>query len=245
MKKIFQYLPDAIKTVARTSRANIPWTKIGGQRRWVSETYSKFGLEERRRIFLSIARFHHINRPVPGYYFEFGCNEANTMRMAWDSFHYLFDRQYVGFDSFAGLPAITEIDKQEIWEKGKLAYDEQLFINQVISNGMPREKLITVKGFYEDTLTDELAAKFVPQKASVVYIDCDLYTSTVPILKWIPQFLQVGTVIVFDDWNCFKGDPSRGERRAWHEFSKEHSDIGFEPFVSTGEAQSFICIRVG
>ena len=52
-----------------------------------------------------------------GYYFEFGCFEANTMRLAFDCFHHLFDWHYVAFDSFEGLPEIGEIDKQAIWEK--------------------------------------------------------------------------------------------------------------------------------
>ena len=28
--------------------------------------------------FFSAARYMNINRPINGYYFEFGCNEANT-----------------------------------------------------------------------------------------------------------------------------------------------------------------------
>ena len=55
---------------------------------------------------MSTARFLNINRPVLGFYFEFGFNEANMMRMAWDHFHYLLDLVYVGFDSFEGLPEI-------------------------------------------------------------------------------------------------------------------------------------------
>ena len=65
---------------------------------------------------MSVARFLHINRPVEGYYFEFGCNEANTIRQGWNHFEHLFDFTYVGFDSFEGLPEIHKIDEQEIWE---------------------------------------------------------------------------------------------------------------------------------
>jgi O-methyltransferase len=191
---------------------------------------------------MSIARFLHINRPVPGYYFEFGCNEANTVRQAWSHFEHLFDFHYVGFDSFEGLPEIAEIDKQLIWAKGKLAFDEDEFINRATRHGIPRARLHTVKGFYDQSLSETLKARFLPTKAAVVYIDCDLYKSTVPILEWIVDFLQVGTVIVFDDWYCFHGDPQRGEQLAWKEFRDRHPELRFVEFVRTNEAASFIYV---
>lgn len=239
-KKLFNLLPESSKSILREYRAQIPWTIVARQRKWVNETYFEFGQQQRKSIFLSIARFQHINRPIPGYYFEFGCNEANTIRMAWDSFHHLFDLIYVGFDSFEGLPEITEIDRQDIWAKGKLAFSEKKFIDRVVAHGMPAQKLRTVAGFYDTSLTKELAEKLLPKKAAVIYIDCDLYASTVSVLQWIPPFLQIGTVIVFDDWNCFSADPKRGERRAWGEFLQAHANLRFERFVSTAEAQSFI-----
>lgn len=208
--------------------------------KWIKEVYTKFGNEQKKYIFLSIARFCNINRPINGYYFEFGCHEANTMRMAYDYFHYLYDWTYVAFDSFEGLPEIQEIDKQEIWKKGKLKTTEAYFIRVVRRHGIPRKKLITVKGFYDVSLTSELKSGLLPMKAAVIYIDCDLYTSTVPVLGFIKDFLQKGTIIVFDDWNCFYGDPEKGERRAFREFKDKNPGLIFEDFVQTNEAKSFI-----
>lgn len=242
---VYRALPSSAQKLARDIWEALPWTKAGKHAKWVRETYVEFGRQQRRQIFLSAARFLHINRPIEGYYFEFGCNEANTVRMAWDSFHYLFDFTYVGFDSFEGLPEITKIDEQDIWEKGKLAFAEERFINTCFSHGIPRDRLKTVRGFYDQSLTPELAQQFAPKKAAVIYIDCDLYTSTVSVLRWIPSFLQVGTIIVFDDWNCFNADPDRGERRAWREFVGANPNLRFEPFVSTAEGQGFICVSLG
>lgn len=242
LKFIYHMLPESGKAVSRNIWGKNPWTYAAKQSRWVRDVYFDFGRQERQKIFLSIARFLHINRPVDGYYFEFGCNEANTMRMAWDSFHFLFDFTYVGFDSFEGLPEITDIDKQPIWEKGKLAYAERLFIDTVLSHGIPRNRVMTIRGFYDTSLTLKLANSLLPKKAAVIYIDCDLYTSTVSVLNWIPQFLQIGTVVVFDDWNCFHADPERGERRAWREFLDAQPNLRFEPFVSTAEGQAFVFV---
>ena len=165
--------------------------------------------------------------------------------MGWDTFRHLFDWTYVAFDSFQGLPEMEELDRSSIFRPGNLATPENEFIRLIVAHGMPRNTLITVKGFYEESLTTPLRDRLLPTKAAVIYIDCDLYKSTVPVLKFIRPFLQKGTVIVFDDWNCYHGDPQFGERRAWAEFTRANSDLGFVEFVSNGEAQSFICINPG
>ena len=167
------------------------------------------------------------------------------MRLAWRHFSSLFDWNYVAFDSFEGLPEIEDIDKQEIWAKGRLATTEQDFVNMVVAEGIPNNRLRTVKGFYDQSLTMDLQQELLPAKAAVIYVDCDLYASTVPVLKFIKPFLQKGTVIVFDDWNCFCGDPNRGERLAWREFLDANSELSFEAFVGTDIAQSFVCTNSG
>jgi len=214
-------------------------------KRWVREEYTNFNINERRRIFMGIARFAHINRPIEGYYLEFGSHEANSMRMAWDCFQYLFNWDFVAFDSFEGLPDMEDYDRSTIFTKGNLATTENEFIRRVTNHGMPRDKLITVKGFYDVSLTEELRKRILKKKAAVIYIDCDLYKSTVPVLEFIVPFLQLGTVIVFDDWNCYHSQPDYGERRAWTEFLNRHQNLKFENFVSTAEAMSLVCVDAG
>jgi O-methyltransferase len=231
-----------LKQALRSLYHRLPISPQYQARLWITNEYMAFARRNQRYLFLSIARFAHINRPIEGYYFEFGCHEANTMRLAWRHFRHLFNWDFVAFDSFEGLPDIEDIDKQAIWSKGKLMTSEDDFIRKVTAAGMPRERLMTVKGFYDRSLNPELQEIFLPRKAAVVYIDCDLYRSTVPVLQFVKPFLQVGTVIVFDDWNCFHGDPDRGERRAWREFCAANPELIFVDFVSTNEAQAFICV---
>lgn len=234
-----------IKKIAWEVIRRIPFTPQYQAHLWVKTEYMEFAHQNLRYLFLSIARFAHINRPITGYYFEFGSHEGRTMRLAWKHFQHLFKWDFIAFDSFAGLPDIEDIDKQAIWEKGRLETKEEDFVRIVTQAGMPRNRLITVKGFYDQTLTLQLQQRFLPKKAAVIYVDCDLYKSTIPVLQFIKPFLQVGTVIVFDDWNCFYGDPNRGERLAWREFCEANPEFRFVKFVGTNEAQSFICIDPG
>lgn len=212
--------------------------------RWTRTCYTPFGQGERYKIFMSIARFAHINRPINGYYMEFGSHEGNTMRQAWNCFQHLFDWEYIAFDSFAGLPDMEGYDRSEIFIPGNLATGEKSFRNIVTKAGLPEDRLRTVKGFYDKSLTRKLADELSPKKAAVIYIDCDLYKSTVPVLEFVKEFLQVGTVIVFDDWNCYLAQDNHGERRAWSEFIKNNTHLKFNDFVSTAEGRSFICVRI-
>lgn len=208
---------------------------------WLNGPYDENNWGERRRVLLATARFIFLNRPIDGYYFEFGGYRATTMRLAYDSLRHVADLHYVEFDSFQGLPEISGVDVQgSNWTPGRLAMGQDEFRSRCLEFGMPPERLSTVAGFYADTLTDELARSLLPVRAAVIYVDCDLYASTVPVLEFARPFLQVGTVLIFDDWFCFFGDPGRGERRAWGEFRSRYPRLRFEPFVGGHELQSFI-----
>lgn len=246
IKSLYRLLPEKAREMLRPCIPKllpIISKKERMRLRWLRTEYTPFHKGQRNELLLSVVRFCNANRPVDGYYFEFGCYSGTTMSMAWHHSQHLFDWTYVGFDSFEGLPEIGEIDRQEIWQKGKLATGEREFVDMILATGMPNDRLKTVRGFYDQSLNESLQKEFLPTRAAVVYIDCDLYESTVPVLKFIVPFLQKGTVVVFDDWNCFHADPERGERRAWREFLAVQPDLQFEEFVRTAEARAFICVK--
>jgi len=241
---IYETMPEGVKPALRRLRALerfVPFTRARARARWIA-SYTDFQMAARDRTFRRIAYFCHVNRPMRGYYFEFGCHEANTMRQAYKHSRYLFDWTYVAFDSFEGFPEIAEIDRQEAFEPRKCATSEEAFREKVRRAGMPSDRLITVKGFYDHSLTSELRDELLPRKAAVVYVDCDLYVSTVDVLNFIVDFLQTCTIIVFGDWDCFYGDPRRGQRRAWREFRERHPDLEFEEFFAEGMAKGFIFV---
>jgi O-methyltransferase len=212
------------------------------RREWLEGPHEAFRAKTRHDLFMSMSIFCFHNQPIDGYYFEFGCHRARTMRLAWDAFHSLYDWTFVAFDSFEGLPEMDPADSMPIWKKGDLKTSETDFVNLVTQHGMPRERLKTVKGFYNESLTPALRDELLPQKAAVVYIDCDLYSSTVTALEFSKDFFKTGTILVFDDWFCFYGDPTKGERRAFAEFRERNPELAFEDYIQTNEAKGFICL---
>ena len=72
------------------------------------------------------------------------------------------------------------------------------------------------------------------KRIAMTWIDCDLYESTVPVLDFITPYLAVGTVIVFDDWRCFRNHPDFGEQRACREWLESNKQIQLAELFAYG-----------
>ncbi len=80
------------------------------------------------------------------------------------------------------------------------------------------------------------------RKACIINLDCDLYQSTKDALEISSPYIQTGTVMLMDDYNAFAADNSKGQRRAFHEFSRR-SSYDFEPWFSyMYVGQAFLCV---
>jgi len=68
----------------------------------------------------------------------------------------------------------------------------------------------------------------------VAWIDCDLYDSTVPVLEYLAPRLTVGSVVVFDDWRCYRNHPDFGEQRACREWLQRNPRLSLRELLSFG-----------
>jgi hypothetical protein len=168
---------------------------------------------------------------INGVYTEFGCHEANTFRFALNTLgKYRTPNKisrFYAFDSFEGMPEPVGIDRQRIWRKGINSTSVESF-ERTCRKDMHR--VTCVKGFFEDSLH---SFNWNPtHKIACAYIDVDYYKSTVECLRFISGKLQHGSIIAFDDWNCYYADPQRGMRKAFSEWYKEiDSEVVLEPFL--------------
>ncbi len=85
--------------------------------KWIHGPHEAFRAKARHNLFMSISIFAFHNQLLNGYYLEFGSHKARTMRLAWDTFHSLYDWTYVAFDSFEGLPEMDPSGSMPIWKK--------------------------------------------------------------------------------------------------------------------------------
>ena len=71
-----------------------------------------------------------------------------------------------------------------------------------------------VEGYFEDSLTDELAATVGP--VAFASLDADLYSSTLCVLNWLTPLLSSGSLLLFDE---FIGE-KESEKRAFEDWSQ-------------------------
>ena len=86
------------------------------------------------------------------------------------------------------------------------------------------KNIVTHKGWFDDTLP-----KFVQnynEKISFLHIDCDLYSSTKTIFKWLDNQITEGTIILFDEYFNYPFWEQH-EYKAFQEFVN-HNNIRYE-----------------
>lgn len=149
------------------------------------------------------------------------------------------------FDSFAGLPEVTDDkDAHPIWTKGNFCMPIEKFHERCRLNGIPRSAYTAVEGFYEQSLAPT-ASGARPEKIRLAYIDCDLYSSTSAVLKFLMPRLQHGMVLGFDDYYCWSAEAPSGERLALAEFFDGNSEWRLLPYVQFGWAGMSFVVESG
>ena len=120
-----------------------------------------------------------------------------------------------------------------MYEPGAYACSEVEFLKNVRRTGADMGQVITVPGLFEESLKPEHPRIAKLRKAAVVWIDCDLYGSTVCVLNVLTNYAQHGSLFIFDDYFCYRADPKVGEQRAFREW------LDMNPGFSTVELMRF------
>ena len=171
-----------------------------------------------------------------GSYYEFGLFRGYALWFAQDLTRRLSvqDFHLHGFDSFQGLPAPEGVDEGAPWTAGDYAVSREQVEGYLREFDADTSRISLHEGFFSDELFQALEGKCEFGRASLVYVDCDLYSSTVPVLRFIRERLVDGTIVLFDDYNCFGRSDDKGQRRALREFLRENPDIRAEPLRPFG-----------
>ncbi len=186
---------------------------------------------------------------ISGDYLEFGSgSNVRSFRFAlkYNRLEPYQDRLLHSFDSFEGLPEPKGIDAHEQWKQGAMAVSLEQF--QTIMAHYDAHDGVdykTTKGFYDETLDGHKPSDHGISRAAFVHIDCDLYESTRSALTYVTDILADGAILSFDDWFCFNGDPTKGEQRAFKEWSEAQKGVlDFLPYAKFGwHGMSFIVKR--
>lgn len=172
---------------------------------------------------LNIAFAFCMNNKVDGDYAEFGVYQGRTCVESYRAAqrYGFLNMKFWAFDSFAGLPEIDGKDAGGPFVEGEFACSRPNFEKNLTSQKVDLSKFNIIEGFYDQTLPNITSLK----KVAIVYIDCDLYESTVPVLEFLTDKLVHGAILIFDDWFCFDGGETKGEQLACAEWLERHQNI--------------------
>lgn len=178
---------------------------------------------ERKFFLREMAR---LTRTVPGSVAECGCYEGAS---AYFIANTLPDATVHLFDSFAGLPEPTALDRTQdsMWQKGDLTASEAT----TRANLAGFSNIAIHRGWIPEILTAVANERF-----RLVHIDVDLYEPTLASLEFLYPRLNSGGVIVFDDYgftNC------EGAYRAVQEYMEGRP----EPIIHCPTGQGIIFKR--
>lgn len=164
-----------------------------------------------------------MNNKISGNYAEFGVfNGTTTLEgFAASRVFGLDELQFYIFDSFKGLPELDNKDTEEIFFEGQFSSSLDNFMNNLKAERADISKFHIFPGYYNQTLPKLDLGEL---KFAFVFIDCDLYSSTVPVLEFIKDKLRQGSIIAFDDWYCYDS-PDKGERKAVAEWLQKNPDL--------------------
>jgi len=191
----------------------------------------------REEILERIMRLVSLYGLEDGDYLEFGVDQGKSFLAAYRMAerHGLAKMRFYAFDSFQGLPEIRGIDREvPQFKPGQYATSQEQFLLNLRSAGVDLARVSVVPGWYHEILNAETKRKLPLRSAAVIWVDCDLYESTVPVLNFITDYVVDGTIIIFDDWFCFRGSPQRGEQRAFREWLAKHPEIGATEYYKHG-----------
>jgi len=182
-----------------------------------------------------------VGAELTGDYAEFGVFKGATFQYAarcMQSVAALRPMRFLAFDSFQGLPAPTGIDAAggftSSFEEGAFANSRERFVSDVAGAGVDMSRVVTVEGWFNETLTDATAEQHDIDAIAVAWVDCDLYESTIPVLDFLAPRVVSGSVIAFDDWRCFRNLPGYGQQRACREWLERNPNLALHPFISFG-----------
>lgn len=170
--------------------------------------------EFKRAFFWAAFRVLDFNG-IDGDYAEFGSHGGMTFRLAFDQIRQRGIRRHMwAFDSFRGLPdSSSPMDYHPKWKKGFMATNVDAFHRICRRHGIPGDAYTVVQGYYEETLT-RMPDDASPSNIAFAYVDCDMYSSTRTVLKFLAPRLKHGMILAFDDYFCWSANQISGERRA-------------------------------
>jgi O-methyltransferase len=168
----------------------------------------------------AIALVRERTRAPLGDYLEFGVHHGDSLAIMHRAVTVMraHEMRLFGFDSWKGLPEEAEQEDDGVWYPGQFMSSLAIAKLHLRRAGIDWRRTTLVKGFYKETLTPDLRMRLGLIKASVIMIDCDLYSSARQALDFSAPLIRDRAVILFDDFlDAGLAERNKGEKLAFDE----------------------------
>jgi predicted O-methyltransferase YrrM len=241
LNSTIDFAPKWVKNLVETQKMRY---KVYNRRRLVP---AEALFDKYREILLLLAKRQGVSSL--GDYLEFGVYNGTSMICMYKVVQEIgLDKMRLfGFDSFEGLPETASKDDEGNWHPGQFSCDYEFTKTTLTIEGVDFDRIILTKGWFSDTLNDDLIRKHNITNASVIMIDCDMYLSAKEALRFCGPLIQKEAVILFDDWYSGNrlADRNLGEKRAFDEFLAENQCFKTKELESyTENAKVFLITRL-
>jgi hypothetical protein len=183
--------------------------------------------------------FHYLAiENIEGDYLEFGVFGGSSFAHAIKCYkktkrfgNSIFETSFYGFDSFEGFGEAIEKDKHPFFKDENFSINYKK-VNKRVGKYAKHINYKLIKGFYNESLILS-PNDYNIQKASIILIDCDLYSSAKLAFNFCKSIIQAGTIIILDESLAYKASLEHGEICALNEFLHD-SNMEIREFMRYG-----------
>lgn len=250
----------AAKSMLRWLRACLPGDRL---KTWVYLNAVMMPRKILRRAATTFSRFDHVYDVLreftthfkgPFAILEFGTAQGYAFAKLLGATRYLGLEEQVtvhGFDSFEGLPEATAAADKGLagddWMRG--AYRASYDVLRAYCEKRGYRNFRLYRGYFEDSLTPEVIATFRQEQPILVWVDCDLYTSSRTVLERLLPVLRSGCVVYFDDLDFNFASRFTGQARLIHEINRGHLgenvELALDAELSWDSGRIYRLVRFG
>jgi hypothetical protein len=179
----------------------------------------------------------------PGDYLEFGVSRGDSMACAYQALRGagLHHMRLIGFDSFEGLPEA----EREGWGGRGFHSSFKATLRHLKSRRVDLDRVLLVKGWYKDTLTEKTRESLQIGKVSLIMIDCSIHSASKDALDFCEPHIRQQAVVMFNHWGDRDEEGQAGQKEALAGFLAEHPDLAAEPMPAySPQARVFLVRRL-
>jgi hypothetical protein len=166
-----------------------------------------------------------------GDYLEFGVSRGTSLAWVYRALlnKKLSHVRLIGFDSFQGLPPEAA---DEGWVPGDFKSSLEATRAYLDSMEVDMRRVTLVEGWFSQTCTKETKVRLALEKASLIMVDCDIYSASRDVLRYAEPLIQDHVIIICDDWGSRSSNEQQGQSDAFEEFLQEHPQLSVQPLSS-------------